>query len=203
MTLQRRRGERISKADLAAEFYRLMDELGRVPSSVDVRDHGRCSLSPFLREWWRWEAVVAELAPDGNPVPGLVEKLRAEELARREWDLAETGAEHRQRLGETHRRVKLLRQALLHRKRDVDDLKAAMPDCPWWLAELSLEALETKLWVRPDETRKLYVPAEGEPPVTLDMDRAFVSPYVSPRDRARAIAHCVAEWQARTHQEDD
>ena len=201
MTLQRRTGERISKADLAAEFYRLMDELGRVPSSVDVRDHGRCSLSPFVREWWGWKEAVAELAPDGQPVPGLVEKLRAEELAGQQWDFEETGGEHRKRLGETHRRVKLLRQALLHRKRGKDDLRTAMPDCPWWLAELSVEELEAELWVQPDEMRKLYVPAEGEPPVTLDMDRAFVSPYVSRRDRARAIGYCVAEWESRAQQE--
>jgi hypothetical protein len=196
MTLQRRTGERISKADLAAEFYRLMDELGRVPSSVDVRDHGRCSLSPFLREWWGWKEAVAELAPDGQPVPGLVEKLRAEELAGRGWDFEETGAEHRQRLGETHRRVKLLRQALLHRRRGEENLQAIMPDCPWWLARMPVEELEAALWVQPDEARKLYVPAEGEPPPTLDMYRAFVSPYVSPRDRARAIARRWAEEQA-------
>lgn len=203
MTLQRRTGERISKADLAAEFYRLMDELGRVPSSVDVRDHGRCSLSPFLREWWGWKEAVAELAPDGQPVPGLVEKLRAEELANREWDFEETGAEHRERLGETHRRVKLLRQALLRRKRGEDDLKAAMPDCPWWLADMSVEELEAELWVQPDKARKLYLSAEGEAPSTLDMDRALVSPYVSPHDRARAIARCVAEWESQTRQEHD
>ena len=38
MTLQRRKGEPTSKAALAAEFYRLMDELGKVPSSADVQD---------------------------------------------------------------------------------------------------------------------------------------------------------------------
>jgi hypothetical protein len=37
MTLQRQKGEPISKAALAAEFYRLMAELGKVPSSADVQ----------------------------------------------------------------------------------------------------------------------------------------------------------------------
>lgn len=193
MTLQRLRGEPISKAALATEFYRLMAELGKVPSSADVRKHGRCSLSPFLREWWAWEQVVAELAPDGHPVPGLVEKLRAEELARWEWAFEETQDEHRLRLGETHRRVKLLRQALLHHRRGVKDLMATMPDCPWWLTTMSVEELEADLWVQPDEGRRLYVPAEGDPPPTLDMYRALVSPSVSSYDRGRAIARRLKE----------
>jgi hypothetical protein len=193
MTLQRQKGEPISKAALAAEFYRLMAELGKVPSSADVRKHGHCSLSPFLREWWAWEEVVAELAPDGHPVPGLAEKLQAEELASREWAFEETQDEHRQRLGETHRRVKLLRQALLHHRRGVKDLMATMPDCPWWLTHRSVEELEADLWVQPDEGRRLYVPAEGDPPPTLDMYRALVSPSVSSYDRSRAIARSLKE----------
>lgn len=193
MTLQRQRGEPISKAALAAEFYRLMAELGKLPSSADVRKHGRCSLSPFLREWWAWEQVVAELAPDGNPVPGLAEKLRAEELAGQEWAFEETQDEHRQRLGETHRRVKLLRQALLHHRRGVKDLMATIPDCPWWLTTMSVEELEADLWLQPDEGSKLYVPAEGDPPPTLDMYRALVSPSVSSYDRSRAIAGRLRE----------
>ena len=36
-------------AALAAEFYRLMAELGKVPSSADVRKHGHCSLSGSRR----------------------------------------------------------------------------------------------------------------------------------------------------------
>ena len=193
MTLQRQKGEPISKAALAAEFYRLMAELGKVPSSADVRKHGHCSLSPFLREWWAWEEVVAELAPDGHPVPGLAEKLQAEELASREWAFEETQDEHRQRLGETHRRVKLLRQALLHYRRGVKDLKATMPDCPWWLTHRSVEELEADLWVQPDEDRSLYVPAEGEAPPTLDMYRAMVSPSVSSYDRSGAIARSLEQ----------
>ena len=193
MTLQRRSGEPISRAALAAEFYRLLAELGRVPSSTDVRKHGRCSLSPFLREWWDWRQVVAELAPAGRPVPGLVEKLQAEEWAAREWAFAETEGQHRRRLGETQRRVKLLRQALLHHRRGVTDLKHAMPDCPWWLTDMSMEELEADLWVQPDERRKLYVPAEGEPPPTLDMYRALMSPAVGSYERSKAIARHLRE----------
>jgi len=193
MTLQRQKAERISKAALAAEFYRLMADLDKVPSSADVQKHGRCSLTPFLRQWWEWEQVVAELAPDGKPVPGLVETLHAEELASREWAFEETQDEHRQRLGETHRRVKLLRQALLHHRRGVKDLMATMPDCPWWLTTMSVEKLEADLWVEPDEDRRLYVPAEGDPPPTLDMYRALMSPSVSSYDRSRAIARRLTE----------
>jgi len=193
MTLQRRKGERISKAALAAEFYRLMAELGRVPSAADVQMHGRYSSTPFLREWWRWEQVVAELAPDGNPTPGLVERLQAGESASQEWAFEETQDEHRQRVGETHRRVKLLRQALLHLRRGVKNLMAAMPDCPWWLTHMSVEELEARLWVQPDDDRRLYVPAEGEPPPTLEMYRAIMSPSVSSYDRGKAIARRLRE----------
>ncbi len=70
---------------------------------------------------------------------------------------------------------------------------ATMPDCPWWLTKMPLEKLEADLWVQPDQDRRLYVPAEGDAPPTLDMYRAMMSPSVSSYDRSRAIARRLRE----------
>ncbi len=174
----------IPKSDLAAEFYRLMEMLGRIPSFADVRRDGCYSPTPFMRVWdYHWENIARELAPDGEPIPGLVARLRAEEVATRSWDFQETAAEHRQRLGETQRRVKLLRQALFHRRKGVEgvaSLRGKVPDCPWWLADMSIADLEDALCVDPDPGQKLYLPSRDKAPPTPNASRAFRSPYADP-----------------------
>ncbi|WP_235019751.1 HNH endonuclease [Natrialba sp. INN-245] len=60
---------RISDEALLEELHRLVDELDKVPTAQEMRDHGQYSQRPYFRRWDSWQAAIqaAEYEPVGYP----------------------------------------------------------------------------------------------------------------------------------------
>ena len=60
---------RISDEVLLEEINRLIDELGKVPTAQEMKEHGQYSHRPYLRRWNGWQAAVraAGYEPVGRP----------------------------------------------------------------------------------------------------------------------------------------
>jgi hypothetical protein len=48
----------IPDEELLTELTRLCDELGHVPSTVDMREHGEITIYPYIRQYGSWKRAV-------------------------------------------------------------------------------------------------------------------------------------------------
>ncbi|MBX0296841.1 homing endonuclease associated repeat-containing protein [Haloarcula nitratireducens] len=60
---------RISDAELLEEIHRLADELGKIPTAQEMKDHGEFSHRPYFTRWEGWQAAIraAGYEPVGRP----------------------------------------------------------------------------------------------------------------------------------------
>lgn len=56
-----------SEEELIEELHRLTEELGRVPTSTDIEQHGRMSFTPFMNRWGTIEESLAAAGLDPGP----------------------------------------------------------------------------------------------------------------------------------------
>lgn len=57
--------------DLIAELNRLHEELGKIPSGKDMKNHGRFSITPYYNKWGDWESALKAAGFDETPThPG-------------------------------------------------------------------------------------------------------------------------------------
>lgn len=59
--MSKRGPPKIPKDDLRDELYRLRDELGRIPTSPDMNDHGEYSHMPYVYRWGSWNAALKDV----------------------------------------------------------------------------------------------------------------------------------------------